>query len=58
MLKKVLDKSCQKSSKTEKVNILHIPNSVGTKFQVKLIILNFWTKLNQKGYFLSKNEKK
>ena len=27
---------------------------VGTKFHLKLIILNFWTKLTQKGYFQSK----
>ena len=31
--------------------ILHIQNSLGTKFQVKLTILNFWIKLTQKRYF-------
>ena len=42
-----LKKSCEKRSKTEKVNIsiLHIRNSPGTKFQLKMKILNFWTKL-------------
>ena len=38
--------------------ILYIQNSLGTKFQLKLTILNFWTKLTQKGYFHSKKEKK
>ena len=32
--------------------------SLGAKFRVKLTILNFWTKLAQKGYyFRSKTEK-
>ena len=38
--------------------ILYIQNSLGTKFQLKLTILNFWTKLTQKGYFHSKKEEK
>ena len=29
---------------------------VGTKFQLKLTILSFWTKLTRKGYFQSKKE--
>ena len=29
---------------------------VGTKFQLKLTILNFWTKLTQKSHFQSKKE--
>ena len=33
-------------------------NSLGAEFQLKLIILNFWTKLTQKGYFQYKKEKK
>ena len=37
--------------------ILHIQNSVGIKFQLKLTILNFWSKLTQKGYFQFKKEK-
>ena len=35
--------------------ILHL--IVGTKFQLKLIILIFWTKSTQKGYFQPKMEK-
>ena len=31
--------------------ILDIRNDLGTKFLLKLTILNFWTKLIQKGYF-------
>ena len=30
---------------------------VGTKFQLKLLILIFWTKFAQKGYFQSKMKK-
>ena len=42
-----LKKTCEKMSETEKVNItiLHIRNSPGTKFQLKIKILNFWTEL-------------
>ena len=36
--------------------ILHIWISLGTKFQLKLIILSFWTKFTQKMYFQSKTE--
>ena len=36
--------------------ILHISISLGTKFQLKLIILSFWTKLTQKRYFQLKTE--
>ena len=36
---------------------LHIWISVVTKFQLKMIILTFWTKFAQKGYFRSKIEK-
>ena len=56
-----LDKTCKKGPK-QKIDhhnpILHIQNSFGIKFHHKLEILNFWTKLTQKGYFQSKNEKK
>ena len=31
--------------------ILHIRISLGTKFQLKLIILSFWTNFTQKRYF-------
>ena len=37
--------------------ILHIQNTVGTKFQLKLIILTFQTKFAQKGHFWIENEK-
>ena len=37
--------------------ILHIRNSLGIKFKLKLTILDFWTRLTQKGYFLSKKVK-
>ena len=36
--------------------ILHIWISLGAKFQLKLIILSFWTKLTQKWYFQLKTE--
>ena len=39
----------------ENMLLLHI--SLGSKFQVKLTILIFWTKIVQKGYFWSKTEK-
>ena len=35
--------------------ILHIWISLGTKFQLKLIILSFWTKFTQKKVFLVEN---
>ena len=52
------DKTCKEMSKTEENyrQILHIRNSLGIKFQVKLTILNYWTKLTQKGYFQFKKE--
>ena len=36
--------------------ILHIWISLGTKFQLKLIILSFWTKFTPKSYFQLKTE--
>ena len=36
--------------------ILHIWISLGTKFQLKLIILSFWAKFTQKRYFQLKTE--
>ena len=30
---------------------------VGTKFRLKMTLLNFWIKLTQKGYFLTKKKK-
>ena len=36
--------------------VLHIRISVGTKFQLKLTILDFWTNFNLKGYIRSKTE--
>ena len=52
-------KLAKKMSKTEKKNItieFYIVESLGTKFLLKLTILNFWTKLTEKGYFQSKKE--
>ena len=37
--------------------ILHIRIRLATKFQLKLVILIFWTKFRQKGYFSSKTRK-
>ena len=36
--------------------ILHISISLGTKFQLKQIILSFWAKFTQKRYFQLKTE--
>ena len=36
--------------------ILSIWKSLGTKFKLKVTILDFWTNLSQKGYFQSKRE--
>ena len=36
--------------------ILHTRISLGTEFQLKLIILSFWSKFTQKRYFQSKTE--
>ena len=51
-----VDKTCKKYK--HHLKILHIRNGLRTKFQVKLIILRFWTKLAQKWYFGSKKKKK
>ena len=40
-----------KQKKEHPRRILHIQNSLDTKCQLKLTILNFWTKLTQKEYF-------
>ena len=44
-----LNKTCKERSETEKVNttieFLHFRNNPCTKFQLKMRILNFWTKL-------------
>ena len=46
-----LDKTCKIRSKTEKSEhdhqILDIQNILGVKFQLRVIILNFWTKLKE-----------
>ena len=57
-----LNKTSKNRSKTESVKTsikfyLAIRNSLGTKFQLKLTILNFCAKLTQKGDFRSKTEK-
>ena len=48
LVKKVL-----KQKKEHQHLILHIRNSLGTKFQFKQTILIFWTKLPQKEYIQS-----
>ena len=53
------DKTFKKGLKQKKKNhhrILHIRNSLGAKFKLKLAISNFWTKLTRKRYFQSKKE--
>ena len=52
--KKVLPVKNRKSE--HRHGILHTWISLCTKFQLKLIILNFWTQFIQKGYFQSKTE--
>ena len=37
--------------------MLHIRISLDTKFQLKVTIFNFWTEINQKGYFRSEENK-
>ena len=52
-----LDKIWRKRSKAEHhQRILHIRNSVGIKFHLKVTILIFWTKLTQRGYLQSKKQ--
>ena len=53
-----MDKFDQKSvSSVENGNrIVHIRISIGTKLQLKLTILTFWTKFAQKWYSQSKTE--
>ena len=36
---------------------MHLRISLGTKFQLKLTIVIFWTKFTQKGYFWQETEK-
>ena len=38
--------------------ILHIGNSIGTKFSINMTVLNFWTKLKQKWFFRYLKKKK
>ena len=45
---------CHWLSKVHHRRNLHIRNSLGTKFRLKLTFLDFWFKLTQKGYFQSK----
>ena len=55
---KLAQNGLKQKKKENHHRVLQIRNSLGTKFQFKLIILNFWTKLTQKGYFRSKKELK
>ena len=56
-----LDETSKTRFKTEKKEyhhrILHIRNSLGTNFQFKLTILNFWTKLTKKSISNLENSK-
>ena len=51
-----LNKLVGKRKKVRQHRVLRIRNRLGTKFQLKLKILIFWTNLIQKGYFHSKKE--
>ena len=54
-----LEKTCKQGPKTKKwtsPSFLSICSSLGDRYQPKLTILNFWTKLIQKGYFQSKKK--
>ena len=57
MLKKVFLGPKQKKKDKQRHLILHNRISSGTKFQVELTILVFWTRLIQKGFFQSKTNK-
>ena len=46
-----LQKKGPKQKSDHHHRILHIQNCLAIKFQLKLNILNFWTKLTLKGYF-------
>ena len=48
--------SIQTKKREERHSILHISSSLGTKFQLKLIIVALWSKFSQKEYFRSKTE--
>ena len=51
-----LDKICKRKSKTKEKNITIKFYIFEIVYQLKLTILNIWTKLTQKGYFQSKKE--
>ena len=54
-----LENTCEKGQKQKSEHrywILSVCNSLGIKFQTKLTIFDFWTKLTKKGYFQSKKE--
>ena len=46
----------RKKKKEHHRRLLHLRNNLGTKFQLKLTISNFWTKVTQKEYFQSKKK--
>ena len=41
----------ENGKKEQHYSILHIPISLGNKFQLKLAVFIFWTKFAQKWYF-------
>ena len=49
--------SVKNTEKAQHHRMFHIYISLGTKFQLKLIILFFWTKFAQKGYFQKQKER-
>ena len=57
----IFGQNLQKRSEIEKSEhhhkMLHIQIALGTKFCLKMTLLNFWTKSTQKGYFRSKKKK-
>ena len=52
-----LQKGLKQKKKEHHHRILHTRKCLGSKFQLKLTNLSFWTKLTRKGYSQSKKEK-
>ena len=52
-----LEKKVQNRKSEHHHRISHTRSSLATKFQVKLVILSFWTKFAQKQYSQSKIDK-
>ena len=54
---KKLAKKVENRKSEHHYKILHIQIGLGTKFRFKLILLSFWIKLTQKGYFGTKKKR-